>query len=93
MMETQWKIFQTQVEKAGVTNMHAWVSVPTTSGMDAKMKSGTEVSISNTLSKIKSLVGTPKQATHPFQMPQTHPVCTMWVTKQNQVFMGGVHYP
>jgi hypothetical protein len=93
LMETQWTAFQDLIEQADIQNKRAWVSIPTTSGMDSSMQSQTDEAISNVLDRINSLVGSPTQANHPYEMPQTLPDGTMWVTNQNEVFMGGAYYP
>jgi hypothetical protein len=93
MMETQWTAFQDLIEQADIQNKRAWVSIPTTSGMDSSMQSQTDEAISNVLDRINSLAGNPTQANHPYEMPQTLPAGTMWVTNQNEVFMGGAYYP
>jgi hypothetical protein len=93
-MESQWTAFQSLVEQAAVQNKRAWVSLPTTSGMDSEMQSLTQTAIDNVLDRVRSLVGgSPTQANHPYQMPQILPAGTMRVTNQNEVFMGGVSYP
>jgi hypothetical protein len=93
MMETQWTAFQSLIEQADIQDKRAWVSIPTTSGMDSSMQSQTDEAISNVLDRINTLAGNPTQANHPFEMPQTLPAGTMWVTNQNEVFMGGAYYP
>jgi hypothetical protein len=94
LMESQWTAFQSLVEQAAVQNKRAWVSLPTTSGMDSEMQSLTQTAIDNVLDRVRSLVGgSPTQANHPYQMPQILPAGTMRVTNQNEVFMGGVSYP
>jgi hypothetical protein len=94
-IKTRWSQFEALVGQSGLLqNKRAWVSIPTTVGMDSEMRTTTEMAIGNVVSRVIVLAGgQPEQANHPFSIPQSLPDGSMWVTSDNQVFIGGLHYP